>query len=74
MKKANLTKQQNIALLITMQKELQTIFAITPELDKLKDGFERKKRIIEDITYLIKEGFKTDPETSDIYQVFNVKS
>lgn len=73
MKKSILTKQQIVALLVTLRKELTTLLLNSPELDKLKDGANRKKRIIEDLTYLIKDGYKIDPEDADIYEIFNVK-
>lgn len=68
--KIGLTKQQITALLITMRKELAVIFTQTAELDKIKDGADRKKRIQEDLAYLIKEGFKADPEDANIYEIF----
>lgn len=71
MKKTILTKPQVIALLVTLRKELVAIFANAVELDKLKSGPEKKKRIIDDLAFLIKDGFKVDPEDSNVYEIFS---
>lgn len=71
MKKNILTKSQVVALLVTLRKELNAIFANAPELEKVKGGSEKKKRIIDDLGYLIKDGFKIDPEDPNIYEIFN---
>lgn len=71
MKKNSLSKSQVVALLVTLRKELNTIFSSTSDLDKIKDGPERKKRILDDLASLIKEGFKVDPEDANIYEFFN---
>lgn len=68
-----LTKSQIMALLVTLRKELAVIFQQSPELDKIKEGPERKKTILDGLAYLIKDGYGVDPEDASIYEIFNPK-
>jgi hypothetical protein len=69
--KLGLTKPQITALLVTIRKELEVIFHQDSDLRQIKEGPVREKRIIEDLAYLIKEGYKADPDDANIYKIFD---
>ena len=69
MKKYKLNKKQLLAVLISNCQELEASFSLL-EFKKLEDGEERKKRILEDLRYLISQwfGFKLSGKSiKDLY-------
>lgn len=61
MGRIKLTQQEMIALLVNIKNELNILFN---ELDI-------KQNIVANLSSLIKEEFKVDPESEDIYKIFD---
>jgi hypothetical protein len=71
MGRTKLTKSEKTALLVVIRKELQVLLE---ELETgLPDYDQATDLIMENLSYILKEGLKTDPEDSNIYEIFDKK-
>jgi len=73
MVKTKLTKAQTLAVIVTNYQELAKVFAVLPKLKRIEDDSERRQRILEDLQYLIKQGFKHNMDNTSIYSVFKAE-
>ena len=71
MKKSEMEKPEITALLITLRKELISIFEQFSKIVRLKESRQRQKRILNDLKYLITKELKADPDDKNIYDIFN---
>jgi hypothetical protein len=65
MAKTKLTKQEATALLVVMRKELEIIFE---ELELSSN--DKAKAVLDNLAVILKKGLKTNPDTNDIYKLF----
>jgi hypothetical protein len=61
MGRVKLTKQEIIALLVTIRAELKILF----------EELGLKQSIVSDLTTLIEKEFNIDPESREIYEIFD---
>jgi hypothetical protein len=71
MGRTKLTKSEKTALLVVIRKELQVLLegleTDLPDYDQATD------LIMENLSYILKDGLKTDPEDNNIYEIFDKK-
>ena len=71
MGRTKLTQSEKTALLVVIRKELKILFEETevglPDYDKVT------AQVIDNLTYIIEDGLKVDPENNDIYEIFAKK-
>jgi hypothetical protein len=71
MGRAKLTRQEITALIVTMRNELKILFEELQDETSLADYKPRTESIINNLSYLIEQGLNTDPETKDVYSLFD---
>lgn len=69
MSKNKLTLAEKIALLIVIRKELETIFSET-EIT-LTEFRSEAKAVIDNLSSILQQGFKIDPEDNAYYNMFD---
>ena len=71
MGRSKLTREEITALLVTMRNELKILFEELEKETTLADFNPRTESITNNLAYLIEQELSTDPETKDIYAIFD---
>lgn len=56
--------------MVNAYHELHSVFQELPKFKKLNEDELRRKRILDDLEYLITKGFKVNPKEASNYDIF----
>jgi len=71
MDEEKLTEIQLLATLIANYQELNVVFSLLPESEKIKDDQKCRKRILVDLKHLITDGLSFDINSEKIEKLFS---